>query len=140
MLDQFLAKAWTAGKLEPQQTFHRNGTPIMLHGHCQQRAIMGTNASKSVLEWVSENVHEVDSGCCGMAGSFGYNHFDVSMQIGEQRLFPAVRQHEGEVAACGFSCRHQIKDGTGKRSKHIAELLAEALEENQEVVLEEAAD
>ena len=131
MLDQFLAEEWTAGRLEPQHTFHKNGTPIMLHGHCQQRAIMGTNASKSVLEWVSENVHEVDSGCCGMAGSFGYNHFDVSMQIGEQRLFPAVREHEGEVAACGFSCRHQIKDGTGKRSKHVAELLAEALEERR---------
>ncbi len=136
MLDEFLAKEWTKGKLEPQKAFHKNGTPIMLHAHCQQKAVIGSSASKSVLEWLSENVHEVDSGCCGMAGSFGYNHFDVSMQIGEQRLFPAVRHHEGEVAACGFSCRHQIKDGTGKRSKHIAELMAEALEEQPQ----EAAD
>ena len=64
-----------------------------------------------------------------MAGSFGYGHYDVSMQIGEQRLFPAVRGHDGETVACGFSCRHQIKDGTGKRAKHLTELLAEALTE-----------
>ena len=127
MIDQFLAKEWTSGRLEPAQTFHKNGTPVMLHGHCQQRAIQGTSSTKAVLGWVSQNVAEVDSGCCGMAGSFGYGHFDVSMQIGEQRLFPAVRAHEGETVACGFSCRHQIKDGTQKRAKHLVELLDEAL-------------
>jgi Fe-S oxidoreductase len=62
-----------------------------------------------------------------MAGSFGYSHFELSMKIGEQRLFPAVREHEGPVAACGFSCRHQIEDGTGKRAKHVIELLASAV-------------
>ena len=128
MIDQFLAKEWTQGKLEPKQAFHKNGTHVMLHGHCQQRAIQGTSSTKAVLGWVSENVFEVDSGCCGMAGSFGYGHYDVSMQIGEQRLFPAVRKHDGETVACGFSCRHQIKDGTGKRAKHLVELMAEALE------------
>ncbi len=128
MLDQFLAKEWTQGRIDPKATFHKNGTPMMLHGHCQQRAIQGTASTKAVLGWVSGNVSEVDSGCCGMAGSFGYGHYDLSMQIGEQRLFPAVRAHAGETAACGFSCRHQIRDGTGKRAKHVAELLAEALE------------
>ena len=127
MIDQFLAKEWTQGRLEPAQTFHKNGVSIMLHGHCQQRAIQGTSSTKAVLGWLSENVAEVDSGCCGMAGSFGYGHFDVSMQIGEQRLFPAVRAHEGETVACGFSCRHQIKDGTAKHAKHLVELLDEAL-------------
>ncbi len=129
MIDQFLAKEWTGGRIKPKGAFHKNGTHVMLHGHCQQRAIQGTSSTKAVLGWVSENVFEVDSGCCGMAGSFGYGHYDVSMQIGEQRLFPAVRKHDGETVACGFSCRHQIKDGTGKRAKHLALLLAEALEQ-----------
>ena len=132
MIDQFLAKEWTQGRLEPTQTFHKNGVSIMLHGHCQQRAIQGTSSTKAVLGWLSENVAEVDSGCCGMAGSFGYGHFDVSMQIGEQRLFPAVRAHEGETVACGFSCRHQIKDGTAKRAKHLVELMDEALHSETE--------
>ena len=127
MIDQFLAKEWTGGRVEPGAAFHKNGVRVMLHGHCQQRAIQGTSSTKAVLGWASENVSEVDSGCCGMAGSFGYGHYDVSMQIGEQRLFPAVRAHDGETVACGFSCRHQIRDGTGKRAKHLAELLAEAL-------------
>ena len=128
MIDQFLAKEWSQGRLEPTQTFHKNGVSIMLHGHCQQRAVQGTSSTKAVLGWLSENVSEVDSGCCGMAGSFGYAHHDLSMQIGEQRLFPAVRAHEGETVACGFSCRHQIEDGTGKRTKHLAQLLDEALQ------------
>ena len=128
MIDQFLAKAWTQGEIKPEAVFHKNGTPMMLHGHCQQRAIMGTSASKALLSWLSEQVHEVDSGCCGMAGAFGYSHHDLSMQIGEQRLFPAVRQHQGETVACGFSCRHQIQDGTAKRAKHLVEVMAEALE------------
>lgn len=127
MLDQFLAKAWTQGELEPERVFETSNTPIMLHGHCQQRAVMGTSASNAVLGWLSKNVHEVDSGCCGMAGSFGYSHYDVSMKIGKQRLFPAVEKHPGEVAACGFSCRHQIHDGTGKQAKHLVELMADAL-------------
>ena len=128
MIDQFLAKEWTSGRLEPAQNFHKNGVSIILHGHCQQRAIQGTSSTKAVLGWLSENVAEVDSGCCGMAGSFGYSHHELSMQIGEQRLFPAVREHAGETVACGFSCRHQIKDGTGKQTKHLVELLDEALE------------
>ncbi|HEX7002927.1 MAG TPA: FAD-linked oxidase C-terminal domain-containing protein [Trueperaceae bacterium] len=127
MIDQFLAREWTQGRLEPADAFSKGSTPMMLHGHCQQRAILGTGASRAVLGWVSSDVHEVDSGCCGMAGSFGYGHYDVSMAIGEQRLFPAVREHRGETVACGFSCRHQIRDGTGQRSKHISEVLAEAL-------------
>jgi FAD/FMN-containing dehydrogenase/Fe-S oxidoreductase len=127
MIDQFLAKAWTKGELEPGAVFHKNGAHVMLHGHCQQRAIQGTASTKAVLGWVSDNVFEVDSGCCGMAGSFGYGHFELSMQIGERRLFPAVREHDGETVACGFSCRHQIRDGTGRRAKHLTQLLAEAL-------------
>ncbi len=127
MIDQFLAREWSSGKLQPANVLKKSGTPVLLHGHCQQRAIIGTQASQAVLGWVSDSVREVDSGCCGMAGSFGYSHYDVSMKLGERRLFPAVRDHTGELAACGFSCRHQIADGTGKQAKHVVELLAEAL-------------
>jgi Fe-S oxidoreductase len=76
-------------------------------------------------------VHMIASGCCGMAGSFGYEkeHYDVSMKIGELVLFPAVRQQPMEVliAAAGTSCRHQIKDGTGRKSMHPVEILWEAI-------------
>ncbi len=127
MIDQFLAKEWTSGKIEPASTFNKTSTPVMLHGHCQQRAVMGTKATQAVLGWVSKDVKEVDSGCCGMAGSFGYSHFEVSMQSGERRLFPAAREHTGEIAACGFSCRHQIHDGANKQAKHVVEIMQEAL-------------
>jgi Fe-S oxidoreductase len=62
-----------------------------------------------------------------MAGSFGYDHHQLSLQIGEQRLFPAVRRHQGAVVAAGFSCRHQIMDGTNRQAKHLVEVLAESL-------------
>ncbi len=127
MIDQFLAKAWTRGEIEPQNVFRKREGAVMLHGHCQQKAILGTAASRALLGWVSDEVREVDAGCCGMAGSFGYGHYDVSMAVGERRLFPAVRAHEGATAASGFSCRHQIHDGTGKRAQHVVEMLADGL-------------
>jgi FAD/FMN-containing dehydrogenase/Fe-S oxidoreductase len=135
MIDQFLAKAWSSGKLDPAGVFTKNGAKdgakegraIMFHGHCQQKAVIGSRPSTSVLGWISDDVREIDSGCCGMAGSFGYSHYDLSMAIGERRLFPGVRAHGGTVVACGFSCRHQIRDGTGKGSRHLVEVMAEAL-------------
>ena len=127
MIDQFLAKAWTRGEIDPAAAFRRGHEPLLLHGHCQQKAILGTRSTRAVLEWASDDVREVDAGCCGMAGSFGYGHFDVSMKVGEGRLFPAVRAHEGATVACGFSCRHQIHDGTGRTARHLVEVLADAL-------------
>lgn len=127
MIDQFLAKEWASGRLEPEGVFHKNSIPLMFHGHCQQRAAIGSAPSKAVLGWTSDRVQEVDSGCCGMAGSFGYSHYDVSMQIGERRLFPAAREHQGEVVACGFSCRHQLRDGAAREAKHVIEVLEDAL-------------
>ncbi|UCH24692.1 MAG: FAD-binding protein [Trueperaceae bacterium] len=126
MIDQFLAKEWARGKLD-SGVFTKTDQPILLHGHCQQRAVIGISPTRAVLEWVSDQVEELDAGCCGMAGSFGYGHYDLSMQIGEQRLFPAVRRHPSTVVACGFSCRHQIRDGTEKHAKHVAEVLAGSL-------------
>lgn len=131
MIDQFLAKRWTKGEIDPEEVFVRSRTPLMLHGHCQQKAVIGTAASRALLEWVAEDVREVDAGCCGMAGSFGYGHHDLSLEIGERRLFPAVREHaagrEGVTVASGFSCRHQIADGTGERARHVIEFLADGL-------------
>jgi Fe-S oxidoreductase len=126
-LEAWLAKRWTEGALRPAELFEASDTPVMLHGHCQQKAVLGTGPAKAVLGWASRAVHEVDAGCCGMAGSFGYTHHDLSLAIGEQRLFPAVRAHAGEVVACGFSCRHQVEDATGVRPRHVAETLAGAL-------------
>ncbi|MDZ7801528.1 MAG: FAD-linked oxidase C-terminal domain-containing protein [Trueperaceae bacterium] len=129
MIEEFLAKAWTQGGFRPEEVFERRDEPVMVHGHCQQKAVIGTAASRAVLEWVSSDVRELDAGCCGMAGSFGYGHHDLSMQIGERRLFPAVRAHPGTTVASGFSCRHQIADGVGETPRHLIEVLADALAE-----------
>jgi Fe-S oxidoreductase len=81
------------------------------------------------LEMIPDlTVRELDSGCCGMAGSFGYDHFDISQQIGERVLFPTVRAHTtGPVIAPGFSCRHQIADGTGVEAVHPVVFLRDQL-------------
>ena len=126
-LEAWLAKRWSGGELRPEALFEPSDEPVLLHGHCQQKAVLGTAATRAVLGWASRDVRELDAGCCGMAGSFGYTHHELSLAIGEQRLFPAVREHAGEVVACGFSCRHQVEDATGKRPRHVAETLADAL-------------
>lgn len=105
-----------------------SGGTVLLHGHCHQKAAVGTRPATSVLKAAGFAVEEVDSGCCGMAGSFGFEreHYDISMAIGERRLLPAVRRvpAETEVVAMGVSCRQQIAHGTGRRAKHLVELLA----------------
>ncbi len=104
------------------------GRKVLLHGHCHQKAMVSTRPAVGVLRAAGFDVEEVDSGCCGMAGSFGFEreHYDISMAIGERRLLPAVRRlpPETEVVAMGVSCRQQIAHGTGRRAKHLVELLA----------------
>lgn len=101
---------------------------VLLHGHCHQKALVGVADTRRLLEAMPEaEVSVVDSGCCGMAGSFGYEHYDLSMKIGGRVLFPAVEAHGGAVVAPGFSCRHQIEHGTGRRAQHPIELLATRL-------------
>ena len=105
---------------------------VVLHGHCHQKALVGTQAAMEVLGSIpGYQVVEIDSGCCGMAGSFGYEkeHYDISMQIGEQRLFPAIRSQSGEfdLVSEGVSCRQQIEAGTGVKARHLVEVLADAL-------------
>jgi Fe-S oxidoreductase len=106
------------------------GTPVLLHGHCHQKALVGTGPTEKALALGGADVETVDSGCCGMAGLFGYEkgHYEVSMKMGERRLFPAVRNAEERViVAPGTSCREQIQGGTGEYAIHPAEYLAGCL-------------
>lgn len=125
MLDDFLADELEAGRLAGR--FESDHAELLIHGHCHQKALFGTRGMHRLFGSIEDQAFtEVDSGCCGMAGSFGYEHHDLSMQIGEQRLFPAVRaaQERGAVVcANGISCRHQISDGCGVQAKHWVELL-----------------
>ena len=130
-IDEFIAHEMDNGNISPEQ-FHSEHKSILLHGHCQQKAVGSLADSVKVLSLPKNYaVSTIPSGCCGMAGSFGYEkeHYDISMQIGELVLFPAVRnKKEGcVVAAPGTSCRHQIKDGTSDKALHTVEVLYEAL-------------
>jgi FAD/FMN-containing dehydrogenase/Fe-S oxidoreductase len=104
---------------------------ILLHGHCQQKSLVGTGPSKKALGLAGCEVEEVDSGCCGMAGSFGYEaeHYEISQAMGERRLLPAVREAPDDtiIAAPGVSCRQQIRQATGRTARHPAEILHERL-------------
>ena len=106
---------------------------ILLHGHCHQRALVGIQPAVKMLSLPTEhNVTIIDSSCCGMAGAFGYEkaHYDLSMNIGELRLFSAVREKPPgsfTLSAAGFSCRHQLEHGTGVQPKHPIEVLRDAL-------------
>ena len=121
MIDVFLARQVEAGKLRCQFTspFKR----VLIHGHCHQKSLYGTGAMKDLLRRTG-NVHvdEIASGCCGLTSSFGYSaqQYEMSMAIGEQHVFPAIRgREEGTaVVACGFDCRRQIADGTGVKALH----------------------
>jgi Fe-S oxidoreductase len=106
LIDEFIATEIKAGKLD-KNLFTKEERLIKLHGHCQQKALVGTAGTKRALELIPGlTIREVDSGCCGMAGSFGYDHYDISQVIGNRVLFPAVREHgQGVVVAPGFSCR-----------------------------------
>ena len=131
LFEEFIASEIQNGNITSEH-FTTEKRKILLHGHCHQKALSSTDVSAWALG-LPENyeVEVIPSGCCGMAGSFGYEreHFEVSMQIGELVLFPAVRTAGEEVviAAPGTSCRHQILDGTGRKALHPAEVLWAAL-------------
>ncbi|HJZ46951.1 MAG TPA: FAD-linked oxidase C-terminal domain-containing protein [Roseiflexaceae bacterium] len=116
----------------PQASSPQPQVSFLLHGHCHQKALVGTAHALALLRMIpGVEAREVDSGCCGMAGSFGYEaeHYAISQAIGERALFPAVRAlaPESQVVAMGTSCRQQIADGTGRRARHLVEVLADAL-------------
>ena len=96
-----------------------------MHGHCHQKSIYGMQTVKSIFaHWPEIDFKEIDSGCCGMAGSFGYEakHFDISKKMANRVLVPSIQNHPlAMVIANGFSCRHQISDFAQRESVHIAE-------------------
>ena len=130
-IDDFISNEIDKGNIT-SASFKKDQRKVMLHGHCHQKALTSISNSVRILS-LPENyaVQTIPSGCCGMAGSFGYEkeHYDVSMKIGELVLFPAVRASADEVliAAPGTSCRHQVKDGTGRKALHPVEILYDAL-------------
>lgn len=132
LIDEFLAQEIEKGNITSAQ-FTQAPHIIKLHGHCQQKAVASVAPTVKVLSLPANyTVQTIPSGCCGMAGSFGYEkeHYELSMKIGELVLFPAVRSAAEEViiAAPGTSCRHQVKDGTGRKALHPIEVLWEALQ------------
>lgn len=131
MIDEFIAREIDAKRITAE-SFTSEKRLIKLHGHCQQKAVASLTPTKKILSLPKNyEVHLILSGCCGMAGSFGYEkeHYDLSMKIGELVLFPTVRKQPEEViiAAPGTSCRHQIHDGTGRKALHPVEILWQAL-------------
>jgi FAD/FMN-containing dehydrogenase/Fe-S oxidoreductase len=131
LIDEFIAKEFKAGRIK-QDYFTDSPKELLLHTHCQQKAISSSAPTIQVLS-IPENfmVREIRSGCCGMAGSFGYEkeHFDLSNKIGELILFPDIRnsKENSVIVAPGTSCRHHIKDGTGRSAIHPVVVLFEAL-------------
>jgi Fe-S oxidoreductase len=131
LFEEFMAREMDAGRI-PQALFKTTPKKLVIHGHCHQKALSSVQFIQKVLSWpINYEASVIASGCCGMAGSFGFDkeHYETSMKIGELVLFPTLRKQEPEVivAAPGTSCRHQILDGTGKIALHPAEILFEAL-------------
>jgi Fe-S oxidoreductase len=130
-IDEFLAREIEARRINTS-SFTAQKARVILHGHCQQKAVGSLAATQKLLSFPENyTVEPIPSGCCGMAGSFGYEkeHYDVSMKIGELVLFPAIRNKSADtiIAAPGTSCRHQIKDGTKSHALHPVEILFDAL-------------
>jgi Fe-S oxidoreductase len=131
LIDEFIAQEIEKGNITSAQ-FTTEKRHVKLHGHCHQKALSSVEKTAWLLG-LPENytVEIIPSGCCGMAGSFGYEaeHYEVSMNVGEDVLFPAVRESAEDViiVAMGTSCRHQVKDGTGRSGVHSVEVLWEGI-------------
>jgi Fe-S oxidoreductase len=135
LIEEFLTEATAAGssRLAALDLSPRPGK-VLLHNHCHSKALVGSGPALAMLRAMRSEVEEIQSGCCGMAGSFGYEveHYALSMQIGELKLFPRIREESArtptlQIVAPGMSCRSQIRDGTGATASHPVMMLAEAL-------------
>ncbi len=145
LYDEWLMREVAKGNISAADFASLQGTDIWLHGHCHQKALVGVEKTADCLRLTGATVHVIPSGCCGMAGSFGYEkeHYQTSMAIGEMILFPTIRQavsvDSGQctmhdkvvVCAPGTSCRQQIKDGTGVTALHPIEVLWQAVRKEQ---------
>jgi Fe-S oxidoreductase len=129
LFEEFLLREQAAGRIKMELA--RNGRKALLHGHCHQKALVGTAPTIAALRMAGLEVTEADSGCCGMAGSFGFEkeHYELSVAIGNRRLAPAVKAAAAdvEIVASGISCRQQIEHLTGRKAKHPAEVLWESV-------------
>ncbi len=130
LLDEFLVQL--AGRHELDVDWQPAEREVLFHGHCHQKAHVGTGPSLAAMKLVpGQSVREVNSGCCGMAGSFGFetDHYEISQRIGEERLFPAVEsaEPETEIAVSGVSCRQQIEHFTSRKPRHVAEILRDSI-------------
>lgn len=131
LIEEFLKLEIAEGNIKEEQFTKKNAT-VKIHGHCHQKALSNTSRTFDILNLPKNyKVTIIPSGCCGMAGSFGYEkeHYEISMRIGENSLFPAIRKTSDSViiSANGTSCRHQIKDGTGRTALHPVTILRNAL-------------
>ena len=131
LIEEFLKKEMALGNIKTE-SFTSDAKTIKIHAHCHQKALSNSAVTFDILNFPKNfKVSIIASGCCGMAGSFGYEkeHYEVSMKIGEQSLFPAVRKSGPEIliSANGTSCRHQIYDGTSRKAQHPLSILKEAL-------------
>jgi FAD/FMN-containing dehydrogenase/Fe-S oxidoreductase len=131
LFEEWFYKEMQSGNIQQTQ-FTTADRKIILHGHCHQKALSDIHLAQAILSLPKNfSVRTLPTGCCGMAGSFGYEkeHFDVSMKIGNLVLFPAIKGKPETtiIAASGTSCRHQVKDGTGRKALHPAEILFDAL-------------
>jgi Fe-S oxidoreductase len=127
LLEEFIVREMKANRWKAE--FKHQDRKALVHGHCHEKALIGSKYLKDALS-LAYSVEEIDSGCCGMAGSFGYEkeHYDVSMAIGRRRLFPAIEKNpDALVVAPGISCRQQVEHATGRRPLHPAEALVRAL-------------
>ncbi|APG61360.1 FAD-binding and (Fe-S)-binding domain-containing protein [Christiangramia salexigens] len=131
IIEEFLKQEIAAGNIKSEQ-FTGKARTVKIHAHCHQKALSNSSRTFDILNLPKNyKVSIIASGCCGMAGSFGYEkeHYEISMRIGENSLFPAIRKADKSViiSANGTSCRHQIKDGTGRLAQHPVSILREAL-------------
>ncbi|MGH3167335.1 MAG: heterodisulfide reductase-related iron-sulfur binding cluster, partial [Trebonia sp.] len=130
-VEELLVEAIDSGRLRLRADSWLAGRALLYHGHCHQKAEVGTTATVALLRRIpGVTVAEADAGCCGMAGSFGFEseHYDVSMTVGGDRLFPAIAAApEAVVVATGTSCRQQIRHGTARDAWHPVQLVREAM-------------
>ena len=130
LIDEFLAMLSSRGELALE--FGQTSKKVLFHGHCHEKSLVGTASSLAAIRLPPNyEVELINAGCCGMAGSFGFEkeHYDISMTIGGQSLFPAIESKgpDWEVAVMGVSCRQQVEHGTGRSARHLSEVLRDAL-------------
>ncbi|EDN71238.1 oxidoreductase [Beggiatoa sp. PS] len=124
LFEEFVLQEISAGNLDTKQ-FARQEQDIIVHVHCHQKSLVGINNTIDALSHLpGKTVTAIKSGCCGMSGTFGYEHYDLSMKIGEMQLFPAIRQAPSNTitVATGTSCRHQIAEGVSVKAQHPAQI------------------